>query len=286
MGTAWKIQVWDNISDTIFNTLMDSIKTRSSIFDNTYSRFKKDSFIARISNHVGKVEVQSDFMNMFLLYRNFYLLSGGKINPLIGFTISDLGYDGEYSLIPQKDIRKTPDLFEAVELIDEKTIDIKIPVLFDFGALGKGYFVDCIGSMLREAGLSRYLVDGSGDILYEGAGTGIVVGLEDPTDSKKILGKYTIKEGSLCSSGTNRRRWRNYTHMIDPHTNSSAEEFITASWVYSKKTVTADALATSLFFVSPEKFETEYDFQYCLINKDKNIKKSAGFEADFLLNNF
>ena len=283
MGTEWKVTVWDAIPQEKFSSLMQSIMSRSEDFDATYSRFKKDSFVSLLSQKKGTIVVQEDFMNMLLWYRKLYIPSGKKINPLIGFTISDLGYDAEYSLVPQKHIRQTPDLFETIEVLDEKTISIKEPVLFDFGALGKGYFIDVIGNILRQAGLERFLVDGSGDVLYEGSGFPIEIGLEHPNDNTKVIGKVSVEKGSVCSSGTNRRRWANHTHMIDPHTTTSVEEFIIASWVISDTAVYADGVATSLFFVDPSELSSLSSFQYCLLNKNMEIKKSPHFGGEFFI---
>jgi thiamine biosynthesis lipoprotein len=283
MGTEWKITIWDDISKDRFLDLIKEIVKKSEKFDLTYSRFKPESFVSKISQKKGEFSVEKDFMNMLVWYRKFYLLSEKKLNPLIGFTISDLGYDAEYSLIPKKEIRKTPDLFDTVEIVGEDMIRTKEPVLFDFGALGKGYFVDVIANFLRENGVERFLVDGSGDVFYEGGGISIVMGLEHPYDPTKVIGSVSLKRGAMCSSGTNRRRWANLTHVIDPHKNTSVEEFIIASWVTGDTAVFTDGLATCLFFCSPESFSSMGNFEYCLARKDLKIKKSPGFEVELFV---
>ncbi len=156
-------------------------------------------------------------------------------------------------------------------------------MLFDLGALGKGYFVDVIEQRLTSAGLKRFLVNGSGDISYKGTGA-ISVGLEHPGDPTKVIGVIEMtgakNSSCMCSSGINRRKWGKYNHVIDPHTSSSPDEII-ATWVIAPTTAIADALASCLFFVAPENFASKYQFEYCIMNKENKIKKSPGFEATF-----
>ncbi len=84
--------------------------------------------------------------------------------------------------------------------------------------------------------------------------------------------------GALCGSGTNRRRWATYHHIIDPHTNHSTTDIV-AAWVLSDSATLSDALATALFLAPPENF-SNFNFEFCLLNKDYKIKRSAGFTAE------
>ena len=110
-------------------------------------------------------------------------------------------------------------------------------------------------------------------------GEDIRIGLEHPNDSTKIIGILNIKEGSVCGSAINRRRWRNLNHVIDPYKSNSQEEII-ATWVWAKSAKVADALASALFFSAPENF-MNFEFEYCILNRELKIKKSLGFRADF-----
>jgi len=278
MGTIWSITIWDKITNEDFDLWSNEIKNKSEIFDQTYSRFIKNSLVWDIASGPGVYSVPTDFIQMLNIYFSLYLPSDRKLNPLIGFTISDLGYDADYRLVPKEKIRVTPDLLETVEIISDSQIRVNKTVLFDFGALGKGYFVDQIYSFLVSKGLKHILVNGSGDIRYCGP-TALRVGLEDPEDEKKVIGKILINEGGFCASGINRRVWDKYHHVIDPSQNSSVDGLL-ASWVWASTTVWADALASCLFFVPPEKISL-IPFEYCLMNTERLIKKSADFTADF-----
>ena len=278
LGTGWHITIWDNIPDNDFEHIKNKIIEMTNEFDQTYSRFIETSLVSEISKSKGGYSVPSDFMSMLKMYMDLYYLTDKKLNPLIGFTISDLGYDSKYSLTPKENIRKTPDLFETVKIINENEIETTEQVLFDFGALGKGYMVDKITNYLKTFNLKRFLVNGSGDIYYFGEDK-IQVGLEDPEDTSKVIGAIDMTTGAMCASGTNRRKWRDFHHVIDPDTSLSTTG-IASTWVISDSTALSDALASCLFFVAPEKL-TKFKFEYCIMNDERKIKNSSGFNAEF-----
>lgn len=277
MGTHWEVSIWDELSPERGKTLRDTIVSWSRDFDNTYSRFIATSFVSHLSTQTGMVQVPPDFIPILRMYLSMFHLSGKKVTPLVGTTLSDMGYDKEYSLHEKQVIHPVPDLENVVEICDDSHIKIKEPVLFDFGALGKGYFVDKIARLLSEKNIKRFLVNGSGDIAYRGNGIPINTGLEHPKDPKKVIGTLEITHGSVCSSGSNRRSWGNHHHIIDPQSLQSTTEIL-STWVWASSATIADALATALFLTPPEQYRDHFDFEYLILNKEMRVKRSQGFK--------
>ncbi len=283
MGTAWAVTIWNELSPERLLKIEGAVVAMSQEFDRTYSRFIPTSFITELSRKTGVVEVPKDLVEMLQAYRMLYIPSNKKLNPLIGFTISDLGYDESYSLKEKPIVRATPDLLETVRIVDKTHIDITEPVLIDLGALGKGYFVDRIADSLRENGISEFLVDGSGDIAYRREQGVIHAGLEDPDDNAKVIGTIELSgEGALCASSGSRRRWGKYHHTIDPESHASPEG-VGATWVMAKNAALADALATCLFFVPPEQFQPAHTFDWCIMKSGREVSFSSGFRARFFV---
>ena len=278
MGTSWEISVWDEIDPTVFAALQKSILTLSEAFDQTYSRFKKTSLIWQLTEKRGIVEVPTDLVAMLRIYEHLNRLSNGKLNPLIGYTLSDLGYDAEYSLKPKADVRTAPEFAKALAIIDDTHIDLRESVLIDLGAIGKGFFVDRLADYLKKQGIRRFLVNGSGDIFYSGDGQPLRAGLEHPGNPTKVIGVTTIMNGALCASASNRRKWDKYHHTIDPQSLTSPEDIL-ATWVRSDTAALADGLCTCLFLTEPERYVT-LPFDYCLLNPEYKVKRSAGFQAE------
>lgn len=278
MGTTWHISVWDDIPETTFLALEQTIRAYCSIFDHTYSRFIEDSFISKLSEEVGIHEVPPEFVDMLRIYEKLFVLSQGTFTPLVGDALSDMGYDATYTLQPKETIRRVPDFLTTVNIIDNRHIELKENTTIDIGAIGKGFAVDAIATILEQKGVSTYLVDGSGDIQYKGAES-IKVGLEHPFDSSKVIGALNFSSGAMCSSATNRRSWQGMHHIINPTTLSPAED-VCACWVIAESAAVADGLSTALFLSSPEMFEKDFTFEYLLLNKDMKVKRSSGFHAE------
>lgn len=279
MGTHWSISVWDELKDDQKKMLQQTIIEESQKFDELYSRFKKNSLVWQLSQKRGEREVPADLVSMLRLYQTMYDLSGGACTPLIGFTIGDLGYDETYSLKPKETVRPVPNFHEALQILDDTHIALSESVLLDVGALGKGFFVDKIASYLQDEGMKRFLVDGSGDIFYKGNGFPLRMGLEHPGDPTKVIGVVEMTDGAMCSSASNRRAWKQYHHTINPHTLTSPEEII-ATWVIAQTAAVADGLATCLFLTDSDAYKAEWQYDYCILNKDYHVKRSAGFPAE------
>jgi len=278
MGTFWEVSIWDELPLEVGAEIQERIISETQSFDKTYSRFISSSFVMGLSDKTGVVCVPPDFVPMLRLYFSLFHLSGKKFTPLVGATLSDMGYDETYSFREKEQIHSVPDLDRVVKIIDDFHIELYAPTLFDFGALGKGYFVQKIAQLLSKENIQRFLVNGSGDISYGGNGIPIQAGLEHPHDPKKVIGTIELTNGSLCSSGNNRRSWGNHHHIIDPQSLSSETDII-ATWVFANSAPVSDALATALFLSPPESFENHFDFEYLILNKDMKVKRSKGFNA-------
>jgi FAD:protein FMN transferase len=280
LGTKFTLTIWDQRSPDELTTLTAALVSRTHAFDAHYSRFKADSLVSALASHVGLVTVPAELTAMLRLYAELYAATDGKINPAIGFALADTGYDAAYSLTPKDTVRRVPAFTEALTIVDDTHLELHEPVLLDLGALGKGFLIDQLYAALMAEGVQRFLVDGSGDIrYYSTTNEPIACGLEHPVNPSLVIGTLILKGGSLCASAINRRQWRDRNHYLDPHTTASPHATL-ATWVYADSAALADGLSSALFFVAPEALFA-YDFEYCIVNHELRMKKSAGFTADF-----
>ncbi|MBP9718954.1 MAG: FAD:protein FMN transferase [Candidatus Levybacteria bacterium] len=277
IGTTWHITTDIPISLIVQKEIQDRI----AYFDRTYSRFRDDSIITKIAQKKGIYRMPSDAKDLFALYRTLYTVTQGSFTPLIGQLLSDAGYDRVYSL-EQKRVSSVPQWDEVMEY---KTSDIivKKPILLDFGAAGKGYLVDLVGEVLKKHKEDSFCINAGGDILYQTKlDKKLRVGLENPLDTKQVIGIAEIKEGSICGSAGNRRKWGSFHHIMNPHTQKSTDHIL-ATWVVAKSGLIADGLATALFFADPMRLTKEFDFAYVILKNDNSIEKSANFPGEIYL---
>ncbi len=275
IGTHWEIDVYEPVNSSTFSELKKAIKNRIKEFDNHYSRFKANSLVSQIAKERGTYQLPDDSKKLIGIYDKLNKATKGLLNPCIGNSLSDLGYDDKYSLRTKKVVRKTPDWSSLT--FKKNNLTTTEPVLLDFGAAGKGYLVDIVSNIIIESGIKNFCVDGSGDMAHKGD-MSITVGLEDPNNPENALGTVELKNQSLAGSSGSRRKWGDYHHIINPKNNTSPKDII-ATWVVSDECIIADALTTCLFLVSSEKLVNTYKFEYLVLYRDYSIKKSANFPA-------
>lgn len=268
IGTKWSIKTAVALSAHERQTI-DEVVTA---FDQTYSRFIADSLVSRIAHGTaGTFDFPASISELCTIYSQLESITDGAVNPLVGASLEQLGYDKDYSLKMHGDLYIPPSFRDTITL-DGTKLTISEPVLIDIGAIGKGYLVDQIAQIVSQ-GHSEYVVDGSGDVSVH-CDTPEVIGLEDPNDATRVIGSVSLTNMSLCASALNRRAWGyGLHHLIDARAGRPADSPIIATWAVSHSTVYADALTTALFFVPPENLrETFGDFFYVTMEQDGSVR--------------
>ncbi len=279
IGTRWQLEIYEPILGISEEKLLEKIMSRIEDFDISYSRFRADSLVTKMSKEIGEFSLPSDAEKIFSLYYDLYKKTNGLFTPLVGDLLSDAGYDATYTL-KQKNELKIPPKWEDVFTYRDSKINMKVPAMLDLGAGGKGYLIDIVGEILMQNEIKEFCIDAGGDILQKSKNT-IRVGLENPENTSQVVGVYTLGSGSICGSAGNRRAWGEFTHIINPKTLSSHGDIV-AVWVIADTALLADCLATCLFFV-PAEILSLYNFEYVLIRKDHSFEKSANFKGELFI---
>jgi len=274
IGTQWIIDVSNESSQKERDDLLRRIKIRIEEFDKTYSRFRDDSLIYKISQDAGAYIFPEDFKELISLYKRMYALTNGLMTPLIGDVLNQAGYDKDYSFEQKEMI--VPDKWEDVLIVEGNTLVVNKPVTLDFGAIGKGYLIDIVGKIIEENNINSYCIDAGGDMLIKNMD--MKIGFEHPEDPKQVIGMLKLENGCICGSAGNRRKWREVHHIFNPITLKPVSN-IKAVWVSAKSAMIADALSTALFFVEAEKLK-EYEFEYLVINDDYSYISSQDFPSE------
>jgi FAD:protein FMN transferase len=281
IGTTWEIDTPSPLEMLARRRILGRIER----FDVTYSRFRPDSLVSRIASSPegGCFTFPEDATALFELYDRLHTCTEGAVDPLVGRDLELLGYDRTYSLTPDmaglqchsrarprwsKDVRR-----EGPSLLTQR------PLVVDVGAAGKGYLVDIVACILREEGLSSFLVDASGDLLHSGASP-LRIGLEHPFDAGLAIGVAHLKDRALCASAVNRRAWGDgLHHVIDGRTGVPVSDVV-ATWVVADDAATADGLATALFFVPADRLAHGFRFSWVRMFADGRAEVSADFDGE------
>ena len=133
-------------------------------------------------------------------------------------------------------------------------------------AIAKGYAVDQALAALVKSGVVGGMVDIGGEITCFGEnqpGRDWLLGIQDPFSaqnenqlSEKPGWIVSLRDCAIATSGNYRRyitiSGQKYSHIIDPVTGRPAEKLPSVT-IIAEKTVDADALATAISVMGPEK---------------------------------
>ncbi|MDX6233281.1 MAG: FAD:protein transferase, partial [Nocardioidaceae bacterium] len=198
--------------------------------------------------------------------------------PLVGRTLSDLGYDAAYTLQAVAEPAAVP----AWESFDwtYPTLIAHEPLLFDVGAAGKGHLVDLIAQVLAEHGVQTFTIDASGDLLHRQADP-LRVALEHPGDATRAIGIAELTSGqALCASATNRRAWGDgLHHVLDGRTGRPTSDIV-ATWVVASTCLLADGLATAHFLTDPDRLVSRFEHEFVRMHADGRVEWSPNFPGE------
>ena len=120
------------------------------------------------------------------------------------------------------------------------------------GAIGKGYALDCAGTLMRSAGVPHALLSAGRSSLLAigGRDGGWWIDLVSPLLAGGPIARLRIRNAGVGTSGTGEQfvmaDGRRYGHVIDPRTGWPAKGTVSAT-VVASAAATADALSTAFF---------------------------------------
>ncbi len=137
------------------------------------------------------------------------------------------------------------------------TITLDKNTQLDLGALAKGYAVDAAYKVLkRNTAITEGFINAGGNIRVLGTKSNQqpwLIGVEDPRDKTKLLGKVTLQNGEAISTSSNSYRYyeiqgKKYSHIFNPSTGLPVENNLSAT-VISTSALTTDFFSTILFIM-------------------------------------
>lgn len=134
-------------------------------------------------------------------------------------------------------------------------------VQIDLSAVAKGYAVDVVSDWLSANGAADHLVEIGGEMQARGRnarGEPFRVGIEDPDPgSRRVRFALALSDRALASSGNYRNFVEldgvRYAHTIDPVSGAPVQHTLLAVSVLHARCADADAWATALMVVGPER---------------------------------
>jgi len=144
------------------------------------------------------------------------------------------------------------------DFVDGRIIRRHASAALDCDAFGKGIGLDRGAEAAMAAGATRVFCDFGGQLLNVGPAAGPVdLVIADPDDRSRAIGQLRLAPGrSAATSGNGERRLavdgRPLGHLVDPRSGQPARDFGSVT-VMAAGAATADAAATALFVLGPER---------------------------------
>jgi thiamine biosynthesis lipoprotein len=129
----------------------------------------------------------------------------------------------------------------------------------DLGGIAQGFVAGCVADTLRAMGLSRFLVDISGDLVASGtraAGGAWRIGIQHPRRPDSLLARLPLDVAAITTSGDYEQYFERdgvrYHHVIDPNTGVPARGAVSVS-VLAADPVAADCYTKVVFVLGAER---------------------------------
>jgi thiamine biosynthesis lipoprotein len=225
------------------------------------STYRPDSAISLLAEKAGgtPLAVSEDAYRVLSLGQHFGELSKGTFDITVAPLVRLWGFGRTAGPAP---VPSEESIREKQRLVDYRRLVLKdrtalLPVkgmAVDLGGIGKGYAVDRAFDFCRSAGIENFLIDLSGNIRASGRphwGEEWQIGVRDPFDRSRIIGKVTLGSGmALATSGSYERfveiAGARYSHVINPRTGYPVTGTAGAT-ILGGDATTADGLSTPFF---------------------------------------
>lgn len=242
--------------------LIDRLETQMTVF-------RDDSQIAAINRAAARqpVEVEPRLFELLRRALELHQQTDGALDITSGPLTKVWGFYRRQGAIPaEADLAEARDRVGCQYLqVDEsaRTIRFLKPGMeLNLGAIGKGYALDRAAEELPAAGIDDFLWHGGNSSVLArgsfglGGGDGWKVDLRHPLRPERTIAEIRLRDRALGTSGAGtqffRHGGRRYGHILDPRTGRPAERVYSAS-VLASSAADADALATALYVLGPER---------------------------------
>lgn len=259
MGTRYEIQIVG--PPAAGRTLADQVEAELATIDEEMSTWRDDSVLSRFN--AGPADVWVDIpertATVLTAAVKFNEISAGALDVTLRPLALAWGFQGDTPPRVPSDaelsgLREQTGMSLLERSSNGRAIRKLAPNLeVDVSALAKGFAVDQLSNLIRQAGHRNFMVEIGGEIYASGERPGggpwrVVV--ETPGNDSGEPVVVTLSDQAVASSGDYRNYFelngQRYAHVLDPRTGRPATQSITAVTVIAQNAMTADALATAL----------------------------------------
>lgn len=270
-------------------------QARVEKIENLISVTKESSEIYRLNHKLTESFELSD--------ETFYLMkyaldgaykSNGAFNPALYPVTKEWGFTTKQYQVPDEnrinEILKLTDYTKIQLQETEHKINCSYGMMFDFGAIGKGYAGDQIIEVLKENGIQSAILDLGGNIQLLGKktdGSEWKIGLKNPFGGDVPVA-LSVSDCAVITSGGYERYFtgndgKQYIHIFDGRTGKPVENNVVSATIVTSKGIYGDYLSTTTFILGKdgavELWKKSGDFDFIMMFDDYSICYTKGLEG-------
>ncbi len=291
MGTRVEVRLWHDDPSVAKRLLSDSMAEFDRI-EAAMSTYRPESEISNLNAHgaEGWVEISTELFDLIGRALKLSVTTDGAFDITYD-SVGDL-YDFRERIRPtEADIEARLDTidFRFVELDTKKSRVrfLRQGVRINLGGIAKGYSVESVIGLLRQAGVEHALASAGGDtrLLGDRGGQPWIVGVRDPEQEDGIVTRLGLEDEAVSTSGDYERFFVEdgirYHHILNPSTGKSASLVRSATVIGADATLT-DGLSTSVFVLGPDEglklIETLPGYEALIIDNSFKVLLSSGLD--------
>jgi thiamine biosynthesis lipoprotein len=264
MGSTFTIAAYgasrDQLSAGVTAALQESRR-----LDAILSNYKSESELSKVNREasLGPVQVSSELFDLLEKCRSYSEASDGAFDWTVGPLMRTWGFFRGSGRLPDRSAVQAALRSVGYKhvYLDKKSRSVhfdRAGIELDPGGIGKGYAVDKMVEVLRNAGIRIALVNAGGSSIF-GLGapqdeTGWHIRISDPKSGGLAVAEVDLKNQSLSTSGASEKFFKaggtTYSHIMDPRTGYPAQGTLSVS-VITPMTIDSEAWTKPVFVNGP-----------------------------------
>lgn len=267
-GTTWSVVLPGARTPQQVEMLERAIDSVLAGIDASMSTYLSTSEVSRVNRdrRVTPIAVSRQLADVLRLAAEVSQASQGAFDVTIAPVVNAWGFG------PGGDVTASPDSgtlralrarvgWQQLAVTDSTVTKGHADLEIDLNAIAPGYAVDRIAALLTARGERDHLVELGGELRGSGRnahGAPFRVGIEEPDSSRRAVRMVIGLDNQALATSGNYRDFREvdgvrYVHTVDPTTGRPVSHRLLAVSVLHAQCALADAWATALLVVGPER---------------------------------
>ena len=266
MGVDFSIDLYA-LSEIVADRAFKAAFSRIADLEQCMSNYRADSELSQLCTNATKnksIKVSDELWEVLVYAKRISHLSNGAFDVTIG-RVTKLWRRARR----QRELPTEQRIGEELQFVGfeklilnpfDQSVTIRTPgLLIDLGAIGKGYAADEALRILEELGITRAVVNASGDVRFGAAppdSTGWPTGIAALSAAGPPI---LLQSQSQCAVATSGDAFqfmeidgKRYSHILDPRTGMPVQVRSSVS-VWASTGMTADALASAVSVLGPRR---------------------------------